>query len=129
MSGYAPERPRKDLEPPRYRAMIWNEITGDQIWASPRHRITLWAFLSLVLFAALLRLNMAGFASAPLLLAAAFLLPPLFFTGIVPPRGQPFGRSYLIGMGFTVAMMLFAAIVGWLLSQTYRGRALQALLG
>ncbi len=129
MSGYAPERPRKDLEPPRYRAMIWNEITAEQIWASPKHRTMLWAFLSLALFGALALLQRGAVFAPPVLLGAAALLPPLFFTGIVPPRGHAFWRGYFIGMEFTAALVLLCAVMGWLASKTYRGRALEALFG
>lgn len=109
--------------------MIWNEITGDQIWASPRYRTLLWAFLCQWLWAALFLLPKADFGSAPFLVSAAMLLSPLFYAGIVPPRGHSFWWPYLIGIGFTAALLALLAVMSMLSLQTRAGRAVAALLG
>lgn len=113
MSGYAPERPRAVLKPRPFWVRA-SEITSEQIWASPVARTVLWAFICALLFIALRTMRVTGFAPGPLLFAAATLLPPLFFAGIVPARGTPFGRGYLQGLFATAALLPVLAAFAWL---------------
>jgi hypothetical protein len=110
MSGYAPERPRKILKPIGNWVKFSN-VTAEQIWATPQSRTGLWAVVSMIFYGALLGLHGAGLFPPPLLFASAVLLPPLFFTGIVPPHGHAFADSYLKGLFFTGGLLLFIALI------------------
>ncbi len=78
---------------------------------------------------ALAQLGMADFGFTPLLLVTAILLPPLIFAGIVPPRGNPFLRGFLIEFGASNVLALLLAVLGWIRSGPFRSQALAALLG
>jgi hypothetical protein len=127
MSGYAPERPRKILKPIGNWVAI-NNLTAEQIWATPRSRTGLWAIVSMIFYGALLGLHGAGLFPPPLLFAAAVLLPPLFFTGIVPPQGHAFMDSYLKGLFFTGGLLPVLALLVWLAQFGRFRRAFDAAL-
>ena len=113
MSGYAPERPRTILkpDPPLFRR---STTDGNMLWASPGGRAMLWCFVSMLFLAALRVMWVTGFAPGPLLFAAAMLLPPLFFVGIVPPPGRPFFDSYVKGLFATGALIPVLNALLWL---------------
>jgi hypothetical protein len=128
MTGYSPERPRTILKPignwTRFR-----DLTGDQVWANPRSRTSLWALLTILLWFALTRLAMADFGFTRTLLLSAILFPAVMFAGMVPPRGHPVLRGFLIGFGASVLLALLLVVMGLLSSGTIRDRALSALWG
>lgn len=128
MSGYAPERPRTILKP----RPIWKRldaVTSERIWSSPGARTLLWAFVSMLLLGALRVTWMTGFAPGPLLFAAAMLLPPLFFVGIVPPPGRPFFDNYVKGLFATGALIPLLYALLWLAQFSRLRRYYETALG
>ena len=128
MSGYAPERPRTVLkpDPPLLRR---DTTDGDMLWANPAARTLLWGFICFWFYFALLGLYRGNVLPGPLLYGGAVLLPPLFFAGIVPPRGKPFIDNYLKGLFVTAALLPLLYAMVWLGQFSHFRRYYAAALG